>query len=134
MILTTIRFHYDEHFTISKLYVNGVYECYVLEDKVREPGVKVLHETAIPEGTYKVIIDFSNRFQKELPHILDVPMFGGIRIHSGNTDKDTEGCLLVGTGWTGGDFVLNSREAFSHLFAKLLATKEEITISIQDKR
>jgi hypothetical protein len=75
--------------------------CWTLEDVVREkPGVpvaqwKVKGETAIPLGTYDLIVDFSNHFQKDLPHILNVPGFDGVRIHGGNKAADTEGCLLV---------------------------------------
>jgi hypothetical protein len=83
------------------------YFCDTLEDAVRErindehnfywkPEFKIDHETAIPSGTYEIIVDFSNRFQKEMCHILNVPSFTGIRIHSGETISDTDGCLLVG--------------------------------------
>jgi hypothetical protein len=70
--------------------------CYTLEDVVRPPGVKVQNETAIPAGIYTLAIDWSNRFQRYMPHVLNVPMFDGIRIHSGNRDVNTEGCPLVG--------------------------------------
>lgn len=74
------------------------YKCHTLEDPVREPGAaKVWGDTAIPAGTYKVALRFSNRFQKELPGIQGVPGFEGILIHSGNTKADTHGCILVGT-------------------------------------
>lgn len=75
-----------------------VYKCHVLEDPVREPGaVKVWGDTAIPAGKYPVSLRFSNRFQKELPGVQNVPGFEGVLIHSGNTKKDTHGCILLGT-------------------------------------
>jgi Steigviridae/Suoliviridae L,D-carboxypeptidase/transpeptidase len=83
--------------TIGRLFVNDRWECWTLEDVVRE-GPKVLHETAIPAGRYRVVIDRSERFQRMLPHVLEVPGFTSIRIHPGNTDKDTSGCILVGQG------------------------------------
>jgi hypothetical protein len=88
--------------TLGSLLVDGHFECFTLEDVVREvPGVpveqwKVAGKTAIPAGTYQITVDFSERFQRPMLHVLDVPGFDGIRIHSGNTAADTEGCLLVG--------------------------------------
>ena len=137
MELTCRRFEYGSNYTISRLYVDGVYECYVLEDLVRAPGVKVDGETAIPAGKYKVIIDFSPHFKKDMLHILDVPMFAGIRIHSGNTDKDTEGCLLVGKDWGGKDCIYQSVVAFNLLFPKIqhaLTTGEEVNIEVVDTK
>ena len=65
-----------------------------------------------------------------MPHILDVPDFDGVRIHAGNTDKDTEGCLLLGGTWAGGDFVGNSRLTFEAFFTLLKeAGSCSITIS-----
>src|SRR5947207_1159331 len=107
--------------TSGELYVDGAFECYTLEDEVR--GVKIPGETAIPSGRYEVAVNFSNRFQKLMPLLLNVPNFEGIRIHSGNTEDDTDGCILVGkTRET--NFVGNSRSAFSALFAKI---KDAIT-------
>ena len=130
-----------EHSTVSELYVNGAFECYVLEDAVREvPGApveewKVPGETAIPGGRYRVAVDWSTRFQKLLPHLLDVPGFEGIRMHTGNDAGDTEGCLLVGKypmpEWLGG-----SREAWSAFYPKLraaLEAGEECWIAIERK-
>jgi hypothetical protein len=68
-----------------------------LEDPVRPAGVKVMGDTAIPSGTYKVTITRSKRFQKMLPLLNNVPGFGGVRIHPGNGIGDTAGCVLVGT-------------------------------------
>lgn len=88
--------------TIGDLYVDGKFVCYVVEDTVREvigqpvATWKIPHVTAIPVGTYDVIIDMSNRFKKLLPLIKNVPGFEGVRIHTGNTAEDTEGCLIVG--------------------------------------
>lgn len=65
-----------------------------MEDTVREE--KIAGITAIPEGTYKVIVNRSPRFKRDLPRLLDVPNFEGILIHRGNTAKDSAGCILVG--------------------------------------
>ena len=122
MKLRLERFEYGSNYTIGKFYIDGTYHCFSLEDKVRT-GEKVNGQTAIPNGTYSVIIDVSIRFGKQLPHILDVPNFTGIRIHPGNTSKDTEGCILLGTTWTGGDFISNSKVAFESFFTKLKEAK-----------
>lgn len=90
---------------------------------------KIAGQTAIPAGTYKVIIDMSNRFKRLLPLLIDVPNFTGVRIHPGNTDKDTDGCILVGTSQSP-DFVGNSRVAFEALFTKMRSAKT-ITLVIE---
>jgi hypothetical protein len=121
MELTSIRKWYTSSSTISELFlgdINAQRECYVLEDTVRAPGVKIQNETAIPAGRYRVIVDWSNRFRKFAFHILDVPNFSGIRIHSGNTDQDTDGCLLVGQERSL-NAVLLSHNAFVALWDKL---------------
>jgi len=112
--------------TIGKLFIDGVFECYTLEDVVREKKIK--NETAIPVGTYKVIINMSNRFKRLLPLLIGVTGFEGVRIHSGNSDKDSQGCVLVGQS-VGIDCILNSRIAFGKLFAKMQAAKD-ITLTI----
>jgi len=88
------RIAFKDTYTIGELFINGKYECDTLEDKVRD--IKIYGETAIPKGNYDVIITHSQRFNKDMPLLLNVPNFEGIRIHSGNTDKDTHGCILVG--------------------------------------
>lgn len=122
MKLRLERFEFGDTFTIGKFYIDGVFHCFSLEDKVRQ-GEKVDGQTAIPTGTYPVIIDLSTRFGKQLPHILGVPNFTGVRIHPGNTSKDTEGCILLGQNWTGGDFISNSKIAFNSFFEKLKEAK-----------
>lgn len=85
---------------IGTLDVDRKKECLTLEPPVRVLGPmgegKIFGKTAIPAGRYKVIIDFSQRFQRFMLHVLNVPFFTGIRIHSGSSDINTEGCLLVG--------------------------------------
>ena len=135
MKLRLIRDTFTDKSTIGKLYVNGIYSCETLEDKDRKietGGTKQPGVTCIPRGTYETIIDFSNRFQVRMPLLLNVPQFVGVRIHPGNTDKDTEGCILVGK-TRGADFVGDSRIAYNALFADLdaaLLAGEKIEIEI----
>lgn len=88
--------------TISSLLIDGNFECFVLEDVVREvPGRpvsewKIYGKTAIPRGRYRVKLTMSNRFKRVLPLLEGVPGYEGVRIHSGNKAEDTEGCLIVG--------------------------------------
>ena len=127
---------FSDNSSVGTLYVNGLKECHTLEDRDRhleEGGEKVYGETAIPRNTYKVVITYSNRFKQPLPLLVDVPQFEGIRIHPGNTDQNTEGCILVGVG-IGNDRLYNSRQAYERLFNKLEAAEalgEEITIEIR---
>lgn len=73
---------FSPEFTLGKLVINSLV-LFTCEDTVRD-GPKIPGATAIPAGKYKVVITFSNRFQRHLPLLLDVPGFSGIRIHSGN--------------------------------------------------
>lgn len=140
MKLKLTRFDCGETATLGELSVNGQFECYTLEDKDRKLEVrlnnKVYGETCIPRGIYKVIVTYSQRFRKDLPLLLNVPSFEGIRIHPGNTHEDTHGCPLTGTAFTkkGNDYsVQNSRNAFIKLFAKIeaaLADNDDVEIEI----
>lgn len=121
------RLHKTEKSTIGELSIDGVFECYTLEDPERE--VKIKGITAIPKGMYKIGISFSNHFQKQLPILFNVPNFEGVRIHSGNKPEDTEGCVLVGK-TRSLDFVGDSRKAFDKLFPKMQLAKE-ITLIIE---
>lgn len=120
MILRLNRLEFGETYTIGELYVDGKWECYTLEDKVRPAGEKVYGQTAIPVGQYKVIVNVSNRFKRLLPLLLDVPQFEGVRIHPGNRPEDTEGCILVGRKKDNGT-ILESRLAFTPLLEKIKA-------------
>lgn len=85
-------------YTVGRLYINGKFFCNTLEDKVRNlpEEKKVAGKTAIPAGTYRIIYNWSPKFGRNLPRLLDVPYFDGILIHPGNTAEDSAGCILVG--------------------------------------
>lgn len=125
------RMIFSDLSTIGELLFDNERLCYTLEDTVRKDGVKIHGKTAIPAGKYEVVVSFSNRFQRYLPLLLNVPYFEGVRIHPGNTPQDTEGCILVGK-MHGVDLVTDSRVAFNELFAKIeeAIRKRKIFLSI----
>lgn len=127
-------------YTIGKLYINGEYFCDTLEDadrglddsmelekilELKKPSI-----TAIPTGTYKVLITYSPRFKQNMPLLCNVKGFEGIRIHSGNVHQHTSGCLLVGENKEVGK-VLNSKVTYTKLFNILNECNEDITITIE---
>ena len=121
------------------MYIDDTYLCFTLEDKVRQiPGIpvekwKIKGQTAIPTGTYKVVNTYSNHFGKWLPELIGVEGFLGVRIHTGNDDEDTEGCILVGTGWAGTGWISGSKAAFedfNEVFKAALAHNEEVWLTI----
>ena len=133
MVLLLKRRPTTDNCTLGDLFVDGVHEAFTLEDVVRE-GPKVMHETAIPPGRYRVDITLSARFGRLLPELVDVPGFTGIRIHSGNTSADTSGCILVGRSQTA-DRVSESRVAMDALQPKIaaaLARGEDVRITIEN--
>lgn len=113
--------------TISKLFINNEFFCDTIEDRDRNlkssdslehiKSIKVKHETAIPYGTYQLVMSYSQRFEKYLPELLNVPGFDGIRIHPGNTEADSSGCILPGI--KNVDKVVNSRLTMQKLQAKI---------------
>lgn len=120
------------------LYIDNVFEAFTLEDKDRNlesGGVKIPKETVIPKGRYKVVVDWSDRFQRPMPHILDVPQFTGIRFHVLNTVEETEGCIGLGRDRGEDNYtIINSAVAFNAFFKKLFnvwATGEEIWLEIK---
>lgn len=130
MNLLLMRRWLTERSTIGELLVDGAPECFVLEDRYRLPWEsKVPGQTCIPCGCYDIVITHSQRFKRELPLLLNVRNFQGVRIHPGNTDADTEGCLLPGRK-RGPDVVTESKAAFDALFEKLqrAAPPHRITI------
>lgn len=121
--------------TGGELTIDGRYFCDTLEDvdrKLEAGGKKIYGETAIPRGTYPVVVSFSNRFQKMLPLLVGVPGFEGVRIHAGNKPEDTEGCILVGINYAA-DLVHDSRATFAKLMNKIMAAidaGEKVTIEV----
>ena len=83
-------------FTLGELFIDGEHFCYTVEDMERMEGEKVFGKTAIPKGEYNVIVNHSNHFNKDLPLLISVPNFEGVRIHSGNSAADSEGCIICG--------------------------------------
>lgn len=97
MELNLQRIVKDKAYTLGKLRIDGEEFCHTLEPRWRSPEArKVPGRTAIPAGRYPVVITLSPKFKQWLPLLLHVPNFEGIRIHAGNTVKDTKGCILVG--------------------------------------
>lgn len=142
MRLTLIRVANRPTYCIGKLYIDGVYFCDVLEDVDRGlddamdeatiKKLKVKGQTAIPTGIYQVLLTYSPKYKRIMPLINNVKGYSGIRIHSGNTAKDSEGCLLVGKNKEVGK-VLESRITYNALFKRLQQTKGKIIIDIQRK-
>ena len=111
MELKLVRIAKKKGYTIGRLYCLGEREeeglqpfCDTLEPPRRnllnegkwDKRLKVKGMTAIPEGRYLMRFTYSPKFGKRLFQLMDVPLFDGIRIHSGNSVKDTQGCILVG--------------------------------------
>jgi hypothetical protein len=147
MVISIIRKPSAKGATLSTWYVDGRQICVGIEDVVRGPAeAKVYGKTAIPAGTYRVVVTMSNRFKRRLPLLVNVPggkiRFGndlidncGVRIHPGNTAADTEGCLLPGSAFgADGASVSASRVAFERLFLLIeqaVHNNEPITLTIK---
>ena len=138
MEIKLVREEFGEKSTIGKLYIDDIYFCDTLEDKVREVKGKSVSEwkipkvTAIPTGTYQLILSMSNRFGKILPEVLRVPGYSGVRIHSGNKSEDTEGCIILGkrqnSDWVGDS--KNTTELFIYKLTLTLKNSPFVTFSI----
>lgn len=125
MKLIILRTIYTELTTRGIMLIEDKYFGYTLEDYVRHTA-KVIHETAIPAGVYEVKVDYSPRFRRDMPRLLNVPNFTGIRIHGGNTHKNTSGCPLVAANKSDAFFnstIWGSLE--KKLTAKLKASKDK---------
>ena len=145
MKLQVVRTQFGKDATNGLLFVNGLFECYTLEDQYQ--AVKVMHETCIPEGTYDIkfrtVGGFHEKYKKKygnshygMLHLQDVPNFTYILIHAGNTDEHTSGCLIVGETQQDLDisddgFVGHSGKAYVKLYnkvAKELLLGKSVTI------
>lgn len=131
MKLLLTRQWVTEESSIGTLYVDGKFFCYTLEDCIRPQGVKIPGKTAIPQGEYVVVLTPSKRFGTILPLLLNVPMFEGIRIHSGNKSADTEGCILVGSKRSA-NFIGDSKTTMYKLMELLGSAKDQIRIEIRN--
>lgn len=140
MRLTLKRIANRKDYCIGKLYINGKYFCDTLEDVDRGlddsmteddiKQIKIKGQTAIPVGIYTVLLTYSPKYKKVMPLINNVKGYSGIRIHSGNSSKDTEGCLLVGKNTVVGRLT-DSRNTFNALFKRLQQKgSNKITIEI----
>lgn len=139
MEIVVVRFHKKEKYTIGKMYINGTYFCDTLEDTDRGltqemnldiiDKTKVYGKTAIPTGRYRVELTKSKKFGRVLPLLYNVKGFEGIRIHRGNTDEDTLGCILVGQNKAVGK-VINSAMAEQNLMDRLKDVEQNELIYI----
>jgi hypothetical protein len=130
--LTLTRIERVEDATIGKLEIDGIQTCYTLEDVVRPDGIKIPGSTAIPAGTYRVQITYSPRFKVDMPLLIGVPNFTGVRIHPGNAAADTDGCVLLGMERRGA-MVTRSREAYNIVYREIneaLISHEDVWIEI----
>lgn len=137
------RFTSDAESTVSKILVDGIFICFGLEDEYRK--TKKMGETRIPSGLYKIELQSTGVKHKKykeqfgdihrgMLHIIDVPNFSGILIHIGNTQIDTEGCLLVGTGAItepGNMSISNSRVAYLKLYQLVVSNAANQTLEIE---
>ena len=121
-------------YTIGRLEdENGKKLCDTLEPIWRNYDggeLKIPKKSAIPEGTYRVVITKSQRFGRYLPLLVGVPGFEGVRIHAGNTSRDTEGCILVGQNLQVGK-VLWSRLTLEKLM-RLITHETEIYLTVKN--
>ena len=125
-------------FTEGELFIDGKFFCFCVEDKVRAgvdkwlEKLKVYAKTAIPYGRYQVLVTFSNRFQRLLPLICNVPNFEGIRIHNGTSELSSAGCPIISYGKDGTGRLVNDRKAMNDLtdLISFAQKKEKVYITI----
>lgn len=126
-------------YTIGKMYIDNKYFCDVLEDTDRGltqdmplsliKSKKIPGKTAIPTGTYKVIVNQSPKFKRLLPRLLNVPGFDGILIHRGNSDQDSSGCLLIGENKVKGRLINSTKYEIE--LVNILSRTPNIEITIE---
>lgn len=134
LTLCLSREWYSMYVTIGRMTIDkSDWTCYTLEDQVRLDGQKVPGKTAINAGTYAIMLTESPTLGYRCPELLDVPNFTHIRIHVGNTETDTEGCILVGDhADVEHSFIGNSKAAFQELMAILDKHKGPMQITVTD--
>lgn len=150
MKLVLKRINNQDNYCEGKLYIDGIYQCDVIEDTDRgltnEMSIteiqskKVYGETAIPKGTYQITLDvvspkFKDRSwatfcEGKLPRLLDVPGYEGVLIHVMNQASESLGCIGVGQKTKDG-WISNSTQTFKNLYYKLKQATDQITITIE---
>ena len=134
MNLEVHRQAFTEQSTGGQLFVEGLLECVTLEP-VTLPLGDVRKPRAIQPGTYNVTIRWSTKFGKHVPHVENVPSFVAIEIHVGNSPKDTDGCLLVGSqAGPGPDWISHSLAAWTQLMAKMMAGARLLNPTQKDEK
>jgi len=124
---------YTAQATGGKMFIDNEFFCYTLEDTVRPIGIKVKHHTAIHEGRFKVVLTYSNRFKREMPLLVSVPLFKGIRMHGGNTHYNTSGCPLVAYNRTADDKIQGTAEKELTEKIRLALEEGEVFITLVNK-
>ena len=129
MNLILERMFWAPNCTIGYLYIDNKFECYTLEEPLE--NAKNPRRVCIPSGKYKLKLTYSPKFKKIMPLVINVPKRRGIRIHVGNSPKDTHGCILVGQEWNSDrfDWISRSRLAYKALMKKLQG-KSDISLTI----
>jgi hypothetical protein len=134
MQIKVVRQVFTSNSTIGQMFLDGKFECFTLEDMVRP--VKIVKETAIPAGSYKVTLRMSPHFKVRTPALDKVPNYENVLIHFGNDKTNTDGCILVGQSKSV-DFIGSSMAAFKALMPKLEAAAargEPLGIEIVEER
>ena len=130
MKITVERIESDSDATISKVYVDDVYICDGIEDEHRDK--KVAGETRIPAGKYKILVrTWGGLHTRDTAQFPKVPGFDSILIHVGNTDDDTEGCLLVGKRVKGKMFVSSSVKTYSAFYQLVIESALQGELEIE---
>lgn len=151
MKLEILRYNHDKESTSGLLFIDGIFECYTLEDQRRD-GTKVKGETRIPEGTYVVgfqelITSLTKKYREKYSwfdkhlHIKNIPNFEGVYIHIGNYEKNTDGCPLVADQAVNdpknyASYQLSSTQAMERMYKKVagaLNKNESVTLIITSK-
>jgi len=139
MEIRLIRDIFTDTETLGKLFIDDVFFCYTLEDRLRHlkdsdsldyiNNIKVKGATAIPTGKYRVILSISNRFGRLMPEVLNVKGFAGIRIHGGNDHTNSEGCILVAEN----RFINKQSPLKKNIFNWIQKSKENTLTSLMQK-
>lgn len=139
---TILRKYRKETYTIGQLYVNGEFLCNTVEDRDRGLNnnmsasailkIKVANETAIPTGTYVLVVSESPKFGRDLIEVRGVPGFTGIRIHKGSNANHSSGCIIPGINSIKGGVTDSQKyeEKLTKMVKAAMAKNEECYLTI----